>query len=384
MLANIGKIQNNIPKVCYEEIVFTYFMTKSTLNFKFFLWLSFCFYLLTYSGVTKSAVILQYHHVSTNTPTSTSISPQQFEKHLRYLKDNNFNVVALDQIVEAIKTQQPLADKTVAITFDDAYLSILTQAKPLLDRFDFPFTIFINPALVERGSTHYLTWQQLKLMADDGVIIANHGYNHDSLARIPQHLTEQQWLIQYGKLLEQAEQMIKNKTGQNWRYFAYPYGEFSQAGLIWLKKQNFIGFGQQSGAVGLQSNLAALPRFPASQPYDKLSSLKDKLHALPFYLQIDQNAERYIYRQEELTSASFTFENNDFYPKLLSCYVTGLGKQTIHWQNKNSFTINFADHLPVGRVRANCTAPSKTHRGRFYWYSHPWFILHQSGDWYPL
>jgi len=340
--------------------------------------------LLTHSATASGAVILQYHHVSTETPASTSVSPQQFEKHLRYLKDNNFNVVRLDHIVNAIKNQQPLADKTVAITFDDAYLDILTQAQPLLDRFQFPFAIFINPALVGRGSKHYLTWAQLKQLADDGVIIANHGYNHDSLARIPSGLTEQQWLKKYGKLLEKAEKIIATKTGQNWRYFAYPYGEFSQAGLNWLKKQKFIGFGQQSGAVGLSSNLAALPRFPASQPYDKLTSLKDKLHSLPLTLSIDAEASRYIYRQKELTSVTFTLNDDDFHHRLLNCYITNLGKQTIHWESDNRFTLKFNKSLPVGRVRANCTVPSKTHTNRFYWYSHPWFILHNNGDWYSL
>ena len=43
-------------------------------------------------------------------------------------------------------------------------------------------------------SSRYLSWQQLKAMADDGVIIANHGMKHDSLARIPEGMTQQAWL----------------------------------------------------------------------------------------------------------------------------------------------------------------------------------------------
>ncbi len=373
MLMNMGKIQHGIPS-CYKIMC---------LFCRYFSMLLFVV-LVSYTHTSQSAVILQYHHVSDDTPASTSISPQQFELHLRYLHEHNFNVLPLNKVVQAIKNNQPLPDKTVAITFDDAYLDILTQAKPLLDRFNFPFTLFINPGLVERGSKHYLTWQQLKQLADAGVIIANHGYNHDSLARVPQGLTEQQWLKKYASLLEQAEEMIHEKTGQSWRYFAYPYGEFSQAGLAWLSKQHFIGFGQQSGAAGTTSNLAALPRFPASQPYDKLTSLKDKLHSLPFTLTINSEASRYIYRQNELTSVTFTVNNDDFYPKLLSCYVTGLGKQTISWQSNNSFTLTFSQPLPIGRVRANCTAPSKSQSGRFYWYSHPWLILDNQGNWFPL
>ena len=84
------------------------------------------------------AVILQYHHVSNTAPKNTSITPTQFEAHLTYLKEHNFNVVPLSQIIEKIKNQQPIKDKTVAITFDDAYVDILNHATPLLNSADDP------------------------------------------------------------------------------------------------------------------------------------------------------------------------------------------------------------------------------------------------------
>ena len=55
--------------------------------------------LLMISQTVQAAVILQYHHVSNETPESTSISPQQFEAHLQYLADNHFNVVPLSELM---------------------------------------------------------------------------------------------------------------------------------------------------------------------------------------------------------------------------------------------------------------------------------------------
>jgi hypothetical protein len=46
------------------------------------------------NDIDSHGVILAYHHVSTDTPPSTSISPEDFEKHLHYLKENDFNVIA--------------------------------------------------------------------------------------------------------------------------------------------------------------------------------------------------------------------------------------------------------------------------------------------------
>ena len=340
-----------------------------------------CFF---FSTKSLASVILQYHHVSDKTPKSTSISPAQFEVHLQYLKDNNFTVVPLSKIVTAINTQQPLKDKTVAITFDDAYQDNMTFAKPLLDKFNFPYTIFVNPSVINQGAKGHLSWQQLKALSDEGVIIANHGYAHDSMARKPDELSEEQWIAQYSQLISDAEKIIEEQTGQSWHYFAYPYGEYTPAGQQWLKENNYFAFTQQSGAVGLGTDLTIIPRFPASQPYDQISGLRDKLNALPLNVVLSDNNKQTIFKKNTSKSITFSVEVEDFNPSQLNCYISGLGRQKINWQNDNSFTINFTKDLPTGRVRCNCTAPSISKPGRYYWYSKPWFILKENGQWYPL
>ncbi|MDO6445400.1 polysaccharide deacetylase family protein [Colwellia sp. 1_MG-2023] len=340
--------------------------------------------LFSFTMNSVAAVILQYHHVSDDSPASTSISPLQFEAHMQYLADNSFRVVSLSELMNSTRKQQPIPDKTVAITFDDAYLDILTHGKPILDKFNYPFTIFINPGIINQKSAQYLSWQQLKKMADEGVIIANHGFNHDSLARIPEGLNEEEWLKHLGRLLNKAEKIIEDNTGQSWRYFAYPYGEYTPAIQHWIKSHDFIAFSQQSGAVGLGTDLSAVPRFPASKPYDKLATLRDKLHALPFSITLTGKNADTIHPVNSLESATFNVIVDDFNKRQLNCYVTGIGRQNIDWQTDNSFMITFNAPLPTGRVRANCTAPSKSKPGRYYWYSKPWFILKEDNQWYPL
>jgi peptidoglycan/xylan/chitin deacetylase (PgdA/CDA1 family) len=334
------------------------------------------------------AVILQYHHVSDTSPKSTSITPEQFAVHLQYLQDNNFNVVPLSQIIDSIKNQQDLKERTVAITFDDAYIDIFTKAKPLLDKYNYPYTINVNPSIINRNegkkSSHYLSWAQLKTLGDEGVIIANHGFEHDSLTRIPANVSQQQWLAQQTTLLLKAEDIIKEKTGQSWHYFFYPYGEYSPEIQQWIKENNFIGFSQQSGAVGPQTDLTSIPRFPASIPYDKISGLRDKLNSLPFNIQLQNDQAKTIVKFKQTKSITFNVETDDFYQSGLHCYISGLGKQKIIWQGEKSFTINFSADLPVGRVRCNCTAESISEPGRYYWYSKPWFVLKEAGEWYPL
>lgn len=353
------------------------------------LWLiCFTFVLSVLSLSSTAAVILQYHHVNDHTPKSTSISPAQFEVHLQYLKDNNFNVVPLSEIIEAIKQQKELADKTVAITFDDAFIDVLTQAKPILDMFSFPYTIYVNPAIIDREEhkqkSHYLSWIQLKAMADEGVIIANHGYEHDSMARVAEGLTKEQWLTKQTELLLKAEKIIEENTGQSWRYFAYPYGEYDVAVQNWAKQNNFVAFSQQSGAINQFTDLTSVPRFPASQPYDKISGLRDKLKSLAFNISLSgENAET-IFKYKSTKKITFDIDRKDFYKSGVNCYISGLGKQEVIWENDSQFSMTFSKDLPVGRVRANCTAASISKPGRYYWYSKPWFILKEDGSWYHL
>ena len=42
---------------------------------------------------------------------------------------------------------------------------------------------------------------------------------------------------------------------------------------------------------------------------------------------------------------------------------------------------HLSDHLPPGRTKINCTAPS-TQPGRYYWYSRMFMRKNDDGSWY--
>ena len=128
--------------------------------------------------VDSNGVILLYHHVATYSPPSTSISPEDFRGHLDYLRDNNFNVIPLDRLIEGLQNKEILPDKAVAITFDDGYISIYETAFPMLQSYNFPFTLFLSTGPIDRQQTNYINWEQIKEMSDAGVIIANHMVEH--------------------------------------------------------------------------------------------------------------------------------------------------------------------------------------------------------------
>jgi len=77
-----------------------------------------------------SAVVFMYHRFGETSWPSTNIRVDQFEAHLKELAEGGYEVLALPSILSALKRGEALPDKTIALTIDDAYLSVYTVACP--------------------------------------------------------------------------------------------------------------------------------------------------------------------------------------------------------------------------------------------------------------
>lgn len=327
----------------------------------------------------QAAVILQYHHVSATTPASTSVTPEQFREQMQYLHDHQFNVLPLSDIVNAIKSQQTLPAKTVAITFDDGYRSIATTAHPILKEYGFPYTLFVSVEPIKRKYGNMMTWDELVALSKDGAEIANHSWGHEHLIRrLPQE-TQAQWINRIEQNIDQTEAAIAEATGQNLKMLAYPYGEYNADIEAMLAKKGYVALGQQSGAAGIYSSLTALPRFPVAGVYANLDTLKVKLNSLNMPV-INQNTNDPELTKNWRPKLIVTLDMTDIYPHQMMCFIQGQGAQKPLWLGKNQFSIQAETDLPAGRSRYNCTAPSKTKSG-YYWFSQAWVRPFDDGSW---
>ena len=324
----------------------------------------------------SSAVILAYHHVADDTPAITSVSPSMFAKQLDYLAEQQFSVWPLIKLVTAITEQQPIPDKVVAITFDDAYESVYSTAYPMLQERGYPFTIFVTTDSVDKQYNQQLSWPQLKTMSENGATIANHTVNHPHMLRHLADESEQQWHRRMQREIIEAQDRIKQKIGSDYKLFAYPYGEHNEALKKIVKDLGYIGFGQQSGAAGPLLDQQLLPRFPVSGNYTDLKdfSLKVNTKALPAREVAASDNPITAEQAQPFVKLAFTA---NIPQKLFTCYGPG-GLLPISWQG-NTATINAAKDIPAGRSRYNCTLPAG--EGRYYWYSKPWVRLKENGEW---
>ena len=122
-------------------------------------------------------VLLLYHRFSDEGPQSTSTSPAVFEKHLEYLYENGYKVLPLEEVIKSLKMQGILPKKCVSLTADDGFLSLYTNAYPLLVKYQMPMSVFVSTESIDKKYTLMLSWQQLQEMSDL-VDVYNHSVKH--------------------------------------------------------------------------------------------------------------------------------------------------------------------------------------------------------------
>jgi poly-beta-1,6-N-acetyl-D-glucosamine N-deacetylase len=337
-----------------------------------FLSLAFALFLPSTSTYAQSAdnqaVILQYHHISSSTPRSTSVTADEFRMHMTFLRDNGFTILPLPEILNALKAGTTLPDKAAAITFDDAYISVYTAAFPLLRELNWPFTVFIPSGLVGSNPRLYTNWDQLREMGKAGATLANHSVNHPYFLEANPGENTAMRMARIEKEITDSEQKILAETGQSHKLHAYPYGEYDPAIEALISKLGYIGLGQHSGPVNSSSPFTALPRFPFSGVYTPLKSFGPKALSLAFHVKIVEPSSPIT--SEKAPTAVLDFDGNYRF-NALNCYVNDKPmKLTLLDATAQTYQVTHPSQSTSRRFRYNCTAPGRD--GRFYWFAVPW------------
>jgi peptidoglycan/xylan/chitin deacetylase (PgdA/CDA1 family) len=106
-------------------------------------------------------LILCYHAVSESWPSALAVRPARLDAQLRFLRRRGYRPATLGEAL-ARRTQS----RTVAITFDDAYRSVIERALPVLSRHGAPATVFAPTAFV--GADGRANWSALSRWAGTG------------------------------------------------------------------------------------------------------------------------------------------------------------------------------------------------------------------------
>ena len=317
----------------------------------------------TTAFAAKSAVILMYHRFGEDGFPTTNIRLDQFEAHIAELKSGGYTVLPLPEINAALNEGRSLPDRTVAITIDDAYESVFTEAFPRLKAAGFPFTLFVATLPIDRGAKGYMNWDQIRALRDAGGTIGSQTHSHPHMPL----LSDADNLLD----LEISNRRFEKELGKPPNVFAYPYGEASSAVIGIVREQGFVAaFGQHSGVVHRSSNRHYLPRFALNESYGDLKRFRLIANALPLPVseitpsdpQVGQNPPAF----------GFTVAPSVSGLHRLSCYRSSEGKVKFERLGARRIEVRFDKPFAQGRTRVNCTMPGQD--GRWRWFGMQFYV----------
>jgi peptidoglycan/xylan/chitin deacetylase (PgdA/CDA1 family) len=104
-------------------------------------------------------IVLMYHRVAAAPvdPWRLAVTPQHFEDQLRVLRQRA-DIVPLAELHSQLRHGR-WSRPVMSITFDDGYLDNLDVARPLLERFETPATVFVATGYV--GGSGPFWWDRL-------------------------------------------------------------------------------------------------------------------------------------------------------------------------------------------------------------------------------
>jgi peptidoglycan/xylan/chitin deacetylase (PgdA/CDA1 family) len=315
----------------------------------------------------KEVVCFIYHRFADSRYPSTNISLHDFEQHLSYLTKNNYQVLSFSAALDYLESDEPVR-KTAVITIDDGYTSFYKNGFPLLKKYNFPATLFINTKTV--GGGDYMNWAELKAVTSNHIEIGNHTHSHDFFLNESASSRYETFKDE----IELSQSLISKHLNIIPEVFSYPYGEFDPEMKSIVKNAGFrAAAAQNSGVIGNETDLFECPRFPMSEAYSTLDKFAEKAsaHALKI---VRRSPGDYILPENKKPLLTLTIDNTDLRIQQLQCFVQGGECQLRVLEKKEKeITVTVQAKKPIsGRRRTLYTVTVPDSKGKWYWYSHLW------------
>jgi peptidoglycan/xylan/chitin deacetylase (PgdA/CDA1 family) len=173
-------------------------------------------------------LVLCYHAISPSWDAVLSLTPSALESQLRSLLRSGWRGTTFTEAV-----LEPRWRRTLAVTFDDAFLSVLERAYPILSSFGLPATVFVptkfapqRQPLLWPGVEHWsrtahaselqsMDWSDLAQLASNGWEIGSHTDTHPRLTELDDTALEAE--------LARSRAACQEHLGEC-KSLAYPYG----------------------------------------------------------------------------------------------------------------------------------------------------------------
>ena len=175
--------------------------------------------------------IFSYHSIGDDKcPLSTDT--KDFEKHLIYLKNNNYKSIFFDEVSSSNK-------RSFIMTFDDGYKDLISNCLPLLKKYNFKGTCFLVSDKIGKindwdeenkniQTKRIMDKSDIHIWIKNGMKIGSHSKNHKKLTKIDHH--------ELAEEISSSKVDLEKLIGEEIVSFCYPYGKFNLDVINEVKK----------------------------------------------------------------------------------------------------------------------------------------------------
>jgi peptidoglycan/xylan/chitin deacetylase (PgdA/CDA1 family) len=185
----------------------------------------------------QTVPVLVYHNFSKKKSDKTAVGQDDFEAQMKFLKQNGYHVVSMDQLLDFIDYKEQLPEKSIVLTFDDAWRSIFDVALPILIKYGFTATFFIYTDFIGGGKA--MTWKQIETLSKIGFDIQCQTKTHRNLAVPKNNESFKEYFKSIEMEISYPKNLFKKKLNIDCKYLAYPYGETNNLVIALLKKHGY-------------------------------------------------------------------------------------------------------------------------------------------------
>lgn len=237
---------------------------KKTLSTLFFLLLFLSIFAFSATAENNTFVVLCYHDIPKEVNLNDySVDQVSFVQQIEYLQNHGYRFISLDDIIKASNNNSSLPEKSVLLTFDDAYLSFYEFVYPILKLYNYPCVLAVVTSWIDKPPANLkeklMNWQQIKEVSKSNLVkIASHTNNlhraviynpqgNDSWAAVTRiynmsskkYETEDEFITRISEDLNLSKKILQEKIGIDTNIIVWPYGQYNQSCLEEAKKNGF-------------------------------------------------------------------------------------------------------------------------------------------------
>lgn len=235
--------------------------------------------------------VLVYHHILKKEDikgrwanNEAVISTKDFEKQMRYLYENDFNILSLEEFLRYKEKNIKPPKKSILLTFDDGYKSNFVYAYPVLKKYKFKAALFLITSMLKEkregifdaNKLQYVSLQELN-WHKDVFSYSCHTYNLHRKMLSGQSYMNSKSYIEILEDLKKSQAILKKHSDSELKnVLAYPYGAYNDKSTQALINLNFrAAFISRNAQVDKNTDLLHLTRYSISSNFDFASLMKN-------------------------------------------------------------------------------------------------------------